>query len=80
MCTTAQLIIGDTKSPEFGMHSKSAYVMEVPGGETAELKVVFDPAFHGPNGVGPINRQITVETNDPSSPVLNFMLTAMVRK
>lgn len=80
MCTTAQLSLGDKTSPTFGMHSKSSYVLDVPSGETAELKVIFDPAFHGPSGVGPINRQIKVETNDQSSPELNFMLTAMVRK
>jgi len=80
MCTTAQLILGDKTSPVFGMHSKSSYVFEVPPGQTAELKVIFDPAFHGPSGVGPINRQINVTTNDASSPDLNFILIAMVRK
>jgi len=80
MCTTAQLILDDKSSPVFGMHSKSDYTLEVPSGETAELKVIFDPAFHGPSGVGPISRQVKVETNDQSSPELNFMLTAMVRK
>lgn len=78
MCTTAQLILGDTQSPAFGMHAKSGYIMEVPPGGTAKLKVVFDPLFHGPSGVGPISRQVTVTTNDPSSPVLSFMLSAVV--
>ncbi len=80
MCTTAQLSLGDKSSPVFGMHQKSNYVMEVPAGESAELRAIFDPAFHGPSGVGPINRQITVATNDSSRPELNFMLKAMVRK
>lgn len=80
MCTTAQLILSGEESPVFGMHSKSNYEMEVPAGETAELKVVFDPAFHGPGGVGPINRQIKVATNDLNNPELNFMLTAVVRR
>jgi len=80
MCTTAQLISGENKSPEFGMHTKSSYMMEVPAGKSAQLKVVFDPAFHGPSGVGPITRQITVATNDPENPTLNFMLSAVVRK
>lgn len=79
MCTTAQLILDDKSSPKFGMHDKSSYVLEVPPGETANLKVVFDPAFHGPSGVGPINRQITVATNDPNNPELKYMLTAVVR-
>lgn len=78
MCTTAQLILGDTVSPEFGMHSQSSYVLDVPEGETATLKVVFDPAFHGPGGVGSITRQVTVATNDPKNPELSFMLSALV--
>jgi len=80
MCTTAQLILAGKDSPIFGMHSKSGYVFEVPSGKTAKLKIVFDPAFHGPSGVGSISRQIRVDTNDPLNPQLNFMLTAMVRK
>lgn len=80
MCTTAQLVLRDLSSPVFGMHSKSNYVLEVPSGAEADLKVVFDPAFHGPSGVGPINRQVVVSTNDSSKPELNFMLTAIVRK
>lgn len=80
MCTTASLILGEDESPAFGMHQKSDYKMEIPAGETAKLKVIFDPAFHGPSGVGPINRTITVSTNNPDKPELKFMLTAMVRK
>lgn len=79
MCTTAQLILDDKSSPKFGMHDKSSYVMEVPPGKTAKLKVVFDPAFHGPSGIGPINRQITVATNDPDNSEQKYMLTAVVR-
>ncbi|RJR15036.1 DUF1573 domain-containing protein [Candidatus Microgenomates bacterium] len=80
MCTTAQLALGDNESPLFGMHSKSDYSMHVPPGEAAQLAVVFDPAFHGPSGVGPINRQVTVSTNDPKNPTLTFLLNAVVRQ
>jgi len=80
MCTTAQLLLGEARSPEFGMHSQSSYKMEVPAGETARLKVVFDPAFHGPSGVGPATRQIEVQTNDANQQKLIFVLTAMVRR
>lgn len=78
MCTTAQLILGDETSPLFGMHPNSSYILEVPPKKSAKLKVVFDPAFHGPSGVGVISRQVTVSTNDPKNPELNFMSTAMV--
>jgi len=79
MCTTAKLSLDDDKSPEFGMHTKSSFVLEIPPQETARLKVVFDPAFHGPSGVGPISRQVKVVTNDPGNPELDFSLTAVVK-
>lgn len=78
MCTTAQLILDDQDSPLFGMHDKSSYVMEVPPGKSAKLKVVFDPAYHGPSGVGPITREVIVKTNASESPEINFVLTANV--
>lgn len=78
MCTTAQLEVGGKVSPEFGMHTKSNYVTEVPAGETANLKVVFDPAFHGPQGKGMITRQIKLQTNDTSHSDLMFTVAGRV--
>jgi hypothetical protein len=78
MCTTAQLSFNGNESPLFGMHTKSAYVLELPPNETASLKVVFDPAYHGPSGLGPITRQVEVQTNDADRTKLNFSLTAYV--
>lgn len=77
-CTTAQIKIGDTTSPEFGMHTKSQYVSEIPPGKTAEVIATYDPAFHGPSGVGAISREITMETNDKSNPQLVFTAEANV--
>lgn len=79
-CTTARLSQGAVTSPIFGMHTSSNFVLEVPAGEKAILKVVFDPAYHGPDAVGPVTRQITVQTNDPSRSTLTFLLTALVTK
>lgn len=79
-CTTAQTIVEDKASPLFDMHSKTTYVTEVPPGKTAQLKVVFDPLFHGPNGLGAITRQVTVATNDAKNPALTFNLSANVVK
>lgn len=78
-CTTAQLMASGKQSPLFGMHTKSNYVMELQPGEEASLNVIFDPAYHGPSGVGPIMRTVTVETNDPENPTLTFTLTGVVR-
>jgi len=78
MCTTAQIRVGDKLSPTFGMHTRSSYISQVPAGETAEIIVTFDPAFHGPSGTGPITRQILVETNDKLNPQLSFTAEALV--
>ena len=57
------MIWGQESSPLVKMHEQSAYILTVPPGQTANLEVVFDPLFHGPNAVGPIERLITVKTN-----------------
>ena len=80
MCTTAQIIINDQKSPFFVMHQKSSWIGQIPPGVQAKLKVVFDPAFHGPSGVGPVVRQVVMKTNDPEHPKLEFNLTGTVVK
>src|SRR3989344_1000982 len=78
MCTTAQVVINGQSSPAFGMHVKSSWSGEVLPGQSAELIVIFDPAFHGPSGVGAITRIITVDTNDSKNPQLSFTATANV--
>lgn len=80
MCTTAQLKTPDASSKKFGMHEKSRNIFEVAPGEKAELLVEFDPAYHGPSGVGPISRTVTMNTNDASRPTLSFQLSANVIK
>lgn len=79
-CTYAQLTIEGKVSPKFGMHTTSSWVGEVESGKEAQLVVVFDPAFHGPTGVGPMERLISVQTNDISNPALEFSLKGNVVK
>jgi len=79
-CTTGQLFTDSGPSPIFGMHTSSKYVTEVAPGETAKLTVIFDPLFHGPNGIGDITRTVTMSTNDPANPTLGFFLSAKVIK
>lgn len=79
-CTSAQIIIDGNQSPLFSMHSVSSWVGEVQSGKEAELVVVFDQSFHGPSGVGPIERIISVETNDAKNPKIEFNLTGNVVK
>lgn len=64
MCTTATYINGDKKMGPFGMPShgvqpKINQIVE-PGAEV-QIEVVFDPAAHGPAGVGKIERAVYLE-------------------
>jgi len=82
-CTKAYLTIDRQDSPEFGMDmggNISSYVGKVKPGDKAKLTVIFDPAFHGPSGIGPINRFVDVDTNDSTTPKLTFTLTGTVVK
>jgi len=79
-CTYAQLTIEGKVSPKFGMHTTSSWVGEVPPDKEAQLMVVFDQDFHGPTGVGPVERLISVETNDIQNPNLEFSLKGVVVK
>jgi len=80
MCTTAQIKINDKVSPFFGMHSNSTWRGQVPAGATAEVIVEFDPAFHGPNGVGQVTRQVSLETNDQNHPKITLNVAGNVIK
>ena len=67
MCTSAILISGGNKKGPFGMagHGFLPRVKEiVPAGGQVEVEVIFDPAAHGPAGVGPIVRVVSLETSD----------------
>lgn len=77
-CTTAQIRTEDRLSKKFGMHDRSSEVFEVEPGKTAKVLVEFDPAFHGPSGVGSIVRTVNIDTNDPSQPQILLQMTADV--
>lgn len=79
-CTKAQVEIDGKTSPYFSMHSTSPWVGEVSPGKEAQLTVIFDPAFHGPTGVGPVERLVSVETNDVQNSNLEFSLKGVVVK
>ena len=66
MCTTAALVKGGKAGEAFGMPGHTPIpTINVPinPGEEAFVEVVFDPAAHGPAGVGPIERVVTIENN-----------------
>ena len=67
MCTEASLIKSGREVGPFGMpgHGFIPKINEsLAPGEEAEIKVVFDPAAHGPAGVGFIERIVYIEERD----------------
>jgi len=80
MCTTAFLVESDgsTKGP-FGMAGMGGVTNAnetIRVGENRILRVVYDPKAHGPAGVGPIDRFITI--TDDSGRILRFEIKALV--
>jgi hypothetical protein len=69
MCTKAKVKIGDKETKFFGMEGhgdKNAPVnLEIAVDEVAKVTMEFDPAAHGPQGVGPIDRSIFLTFSDP---------------
>lgn len=66
MCTTAELRVGGKQFGPYGMPGHGAIPkinQTVNPNEEATVEVVFDPAAHGPAGVGRIQRAITIENN-----------------
>ena len=78
MCTEVKVDINGNESPSFGMHSRSSWKGIIEPGQTADVKVVFDPMFHGPQAVGPITRLASFNTNDADNPTVEFELTGNV--
>jgi len=77
-CTKAHLTIERRDSPDFGMSGVSDWVGELAPGKEAKLTAIFDPAFHGPQGTGPVTRFVSVETNDKGNAKITFTLTGTV--
>lgn len=73
MCTEAELKAGDKFAGPFGMQGHglaSKANLVVKAGEILTVKVIFDPAAHGPAGVGPIERQVVVYTSAGKDPIV----------
>jgi len=79
MCTTAILRVRDKKSPKFGMHNNPVFwSQKIAPMETGYLEVIFDPAFHGPRGIGSAVRFVYLSTNDPKNREVKVKLFANV--
>ncbi|PIR89477.1 MAG: hypothetical protein COU07_01080 [Candidatus Harrisonbacteria bacterium CG10_big_fil_rev_8_21_14_0_10_40_38] len=71
MCTSATLQIAGERFGPFGMRGHGIIPrvdQTLDLGDEAIVDVVFDPAAHGPAGVGQVNRVVTIE-NDANNPV-----------
>lgn len=80
MCTTAYIANGDAKKGPFGMPGHGAPVPKaneiMKAGEEKIIEVVFDPAAHGPAGVGLAERYIYLV--DETGGVLQLEIKAEV--
>jgi hypothetical protein len=80
MCTEAWLLTPSSRKGPFGMPGHGAlptvYERVFPG-QSVQLELVFDPAAHGPSGVGPVDRIVTV--NNDAGPPLELRIAALVR-
>lgn len=80
MCTAATLITPTGRKGPFGMpgHGFIPAIFEtIPPSGGAQVEVVFDPAAHGPAGIGPTDRVVTIRTNE--SQPLELRFNAMVK-
>lgn len=86
MCTKAQIIFSDgSKTSLNGMlgHELASDLIvdkSIKAGETVKIRAVFDPNAHGPEGVGFIKRNVTLETNLKTSPIIQVSFDATVTK
>lgn len=79
MCTQAVYKAGDKTAGPFGMPGHGFVPplnRTLESGGEAEIEVAFDPAAHGPSGVGLIRRSIMVEGED--GPLVEFQIQANV--
>ncbi len=80
MCTQGALWVNGKKWGPYGMPGMGPAIpdiaAEIAPGQTAEVEITFDPAAHGPAGVGQIERQVTAQQNGQSP--LNFNIRALV--
>lgn len=79
MCTTAVLRAGGKSFGPYGMPGHGSIPRigrTLNAGEEAKVEVIFNPAAHGPAGVGKIARSVRIETNAGEPMELSF--TALV--
>jgi len=85
MCTKA--IITNSEGKQQGMFSMPGHGggsaeanIPIKANETIRVEAIFDPAAHGPSGVGKADRSIYLETNSAQSPKIELQFSAIVTR
>jgi hypothetical protein len=79
MCTTAYIGTGSARQGPFGMPGMGGVTdadYTIPAHSTDEIDVVFNPAAHGPAGVGDIDR--TIDATQQGGGTLQLEIKAVV--
>lgn len=76
-CTFGKIIYKDMATKEYGMHKQSGYVTDIAPGDSATVKVIYNPSIMPV--YGPILRDVYVSTNDPDNPKLIFTIKTSVK-
>jgi hypothetical protein len=70
MCTKAAFEVAGQKTKFFGMEGMGdrnpGVNVKIGPGQSGKVEVRFDPAAHGPQGVGPIDRSVYLTFSDPA--------------
>ncbi len=82
-CTTATIVnFSGDKYGLFGMQGHKGLVLdtaiEIKPGESATVTAIYDPAAHGPKGVGKVKRIIYLDTNSTAKPQTQIVFEATV--
>ena len=74
-CMCTEVIVDDAA---YGMHGPYVSSAVIKPGEEKQVDVIFDPAAHGPEGVGPITRVVSFKTNSTATPQLDLKISGNV--
>jgi hypothetical protein len=81
MCTKGRLVQANRQTDWFGLtHDgpSTTVSFDLKSGEPTYLEVKIDPAAHGPDAIGPIERGVSVKL--ASAQVLSFDLKANITR
>lgn len=75
-CTYAYIEVAGETSPQFTMHGDTRWSAALETGESARVRVVYEPAIMPVRGA--VTRTVSVTSNDPQQPSIVFTINANV--